>query len=201
MNVAQLQTMLADAREEFRASRTLRYGIYAIAALLWLYAILVLRDAATAKRESWLGAEARIVRAKALAASGDWATRSTEVKSALADYETLLWKDGSVGLSQASAQESLARSLAAAGLAVRQVRPSVGDSAVSNELSDVLPIRIQASFDFRQPAFHNWLALLGKERAEKRPAFVIDSLTVRGAPTPVVEVVLAAYAVKPGAGK
>lgn len=201
MNGARLQAMFADAREQFQQSRVLRLGVFALAFIVWLYCILVLREAAIAKRDAWFAVESRIVRAKALAASGDWAARSLEAKSALTDYETLLWKDGSIGLSQAAAQENASRSLAAAGLAVRQIRASGVDSPASAELPDILPIRIQVNFDFRQPAFQNWLAAITRERTEKRPAFVIDSLTVRGAPVPVVDAVLVAYAVKPGAAK
>ncbi len=195
------QVLLADAREQFQHSRTLRLAVFALVFIVWLYGILVLRDAAAARRDAWLAVESRIVRAKALAASGDWAARSLEAKSALADYETLLWKDGSIGLSQAAAQENASRSLAAAGLSVRQIRAASADSAVSADLPDILPIRVNVNFDFRQPAFQNWLAAMARERAEKRPAFVIDSLTVRGTPVPVVDAVLVAYAVKPGGAK
>ncbi len=196
-----LPANLEGLREEFRRSRTLRYGTLAVAGILWLYGILVLHDAVTAKRQAWLATEARIARAKALAVSGDWAARSTEAKTLLADYETLLWKDGSVGLSQAAAQESLTRSLSAAGLSVRQVRATAADSPVSNDLPDILPIRVQAIFDFRAPAFYNWLAALAKDRADKKPSFTVESLSIRGAQTPTVDAVLMVYTAKPGADK
>ncbi len=192
---------LASVQEEFHRSRTLRYGVFALAAILWLYGVLVLRDAVIAKRDSWRATETKIVRARAVAASGDWNARSTEVKAALADYELLLWKDGSIGLSQAAAQESVSRALTGAGLSVRSIRASVSDTAVSADLPDVLPIRIQASFDFRQQGFYNWLAALAKDRAVKKPALTMESLTVHGTTTPVVDVVLVAYAVKAGADK
>jgi hypothetical protein len=202
VNAQTVVDALARMRGELRESRLLRLGVLAIAGLIWLSVILWLRDAATAKREAWLATEARIARAKAVAASGDWAARSGEVKAILADYETLIWKDGSLGLSQAAAQESLSRSLTAAGLTVRGApRVALSDAPVSAELPDLLAMRIQTSFDFRPDGLYNWLAALGRERAEKRPAFVVDSLVVRGAPAPVVEAVLIAYTVKPGAGK
>ncbi len=192
---------LASVKEEFRTSRILRYGVFAMAGVLWLYGVLVLRDAVVAKREAWLSTEAKIVRARAVAASGDWTARGAEVKAALADYEMLLWKDGSVGLSQAAAQETASRTLASAGLTVRSIRATVSDAALSNDLPDVLPIRIQASFDFRQPAVYNWLAAMARDRAAKKPAIAVESLTVRGTTSPVVDVVLVAYTVKPGAAK
>ena len=73
---SQLSAALMDSREQWRTNARLRFGVYAIIAIIWFYGILVLRDAVTAKREAWLVAESRIARSKVLASSGDWASRA-----------------------------------------------------------------------------------------------------------------------------
>ncbi len=196
---SQLTAALTDAREQWRGNPRLRYGVYVIAAIMCIYGILVLRDAVTAKREAWAATEARIARARALANSGDWVNRASEVKAAMSEFESLLWKEGSLGLAQAAVQESVTRTLTSAGLTARQVKVTVSDAPLSAEMPEIVPIRARVLIDFRPLAVNAWLAAMARDVSEKRPAMVIESLTIRGAPAPVADIELVAYALRPEA--
>lgn len=194
---SQLGAALSDSREQWRNNARLRYGVYAIFAIMWFYGILVLRDAVSVKREAWLAAESRIGRSKVLASSGDWASRADEAKAALNDFESLLWKEGSLGLAQAAVQESINRSLAAGGLISRQVKVVVSDTPLSPDMPEVVAIRARVLVDFRPAAVNAWLAAMARDVSEKKPAMVVESLSVRGAPSPTADFELVAYALKP----
>ncbi|MBL8510899.1 MAG: hypothetical protein JNM52_04565, partial [Betaproteobacteria bacterium] len=85
---------------EWQQNPRLRYAVYALLAILWLYGVLVLKDVVTQKRQTWQATERRATQARQLAGSGDWAARANEIKASLADAESLLWKEGSLGLSR-----------------------------------------------------------------------------------------------------
>ena len=195
----QISAAVNDAREQWRANSRLRYGVYVIVGVMWLYCILGLRDSVTAKREAWTSAEARIARARVLANSGDWVSRANDVKSAMTDYESLIWKEGSLGLAQAAIQESLNRTLASAGLIVRQIKVAVGDAPLAAEMAEIVPIRARVLVDFRPAAVNSWLAGIARDVSDKKPAIMIESLTIRGAPTPFAEIEMVAYALRPEA--
>lgn len=194
---SQISAAVNDAREQWRANPRLRYGVYIIAAIMWLYCILGLRDSVTAKREAWASAEARIARARVLANSGDWVSRANDVKSAMTDYESLIWKEGSLGLAQAAVQESLNRTLASAGLIARQVKVTVGDAPLSAEMAEIVPIRARVLVDFRPAAVNTWLTTIARDVSDKKPAIMIESLSIRGAPAPFAEIEMVAYALRP----
>jgi hypothetical protein len=181
---------------EWAGNARLRYGVYAMLAIIWLGGILALRDLAVAKRQAWQDVESRIVRAKRLAASGDWASRSTEAKAALADFQSVLWKEGSVGFAQAAIQEKINRSLASAGLPARRVSVAASDTPISAELADIVPMRARVSTDFREQALYTWLGGLRADVDAKRPALMVESLIIRGSPSPVVDVELVGYLLK-----
>jgi hypothetical protein len=68
-------------------------------------------------------------------------------------------------------------------------------------LSDVVIVRAHVTFDLRQAAMNSWLAGLSREVSGKRPALFVDTLSIRGAPVPTVDVELIALALKsPDAG-
>jgi hypothetical protein len=168
-------------QDEWQQSQRLRIGVMVVVAIFWLYGILVLRDTVGLEREAWQAAEAQNTRARLTATSADWVTRSQDVVAAISEHEQLLWRDGSLGLSQAGFQEQIAQSFSSANIAVRSpIRvAAVADSPVSAELADIVPLRARVQIEFRPTTFYPWLAIVAKARAEKRAALVIDSLTIR----------------------
>jgi hypothetical protein len=183
-----------NARQELRTNARLRIGLYLILAVFWLYGLLVLRDQIARDRETWQSVESRIARAKSTAATADWTSRAQDVKSSLAEYERLIWREGSVGISQATLQEWLQRSFAASGVIVRATQVSAQDAAMvvgaagtadtsaanpANPIGDLVAIRVRAQVEFRPQSFYAWLLSLNRDRVEKRPTVAIESLTIR----------------------
>ncbi len=195
---------LTKMQDEWQQNQRLRIGVSIVLAIFWLYGILVLRDAVGQEREAWQTVEMQNTRARLTATSADWVTRSQDVVSAISEHEQLLWRDGSLGLSQAGFQEQIAQSFSSATIIVRSpIRvATVTDVPVSAELADIVPLRARAQVEFRPTTFYPWLAIVAKARAEKRAAFVVDSLTIRagsvGQPS-TADIELVGYALKTSA--
>jgi hypothetical protein len=197
-------SLFTKMQDEWQQSQRLRIGVSIVLAIFWLYGILVLRDAVMQEREAWQVAETQNTRARLTATSADWVTRSQDVVSAIGEYEQLLWRDGSLGLSQAGFQEQIAQSLASANIVVRSpIRvATVTDAPVSAELADIVALRARVQVEFRPSTFYPWLAIITKARTEKRAALVVDSLTIRagsvGQPS-TADIELVGYALKTSA--
>lgn len=200
MTRVDLPSLAEQFGKEWHENSRLRYGIYLVACILWIYCILVLRDAAAAARDTWQTAESRNVRARATASSADWLTRAQETAASVGDHELLLWREGSIGLSQAAFQERVNQGVSNAGISVRSVRIAAAtDVAVSNELPDIVPLRARVQMEFRPMSFYPWLASIAKTRTENRATIVIDSLTIRagsfGQPS-IADIELVGYLLK-----
>lgn len=192
-----IQRSWQNARDEWAASLRLRIGIWLVLAIVWFYGLLLLNNAITASKAAWQSAETKLMRVQSVSNSGDWPSRALEMRAALAEFEGLLWRESSVGVAQAAIQEHLARSLANAGLNSRQVRVSVAEPLPSPDTADLLVLRAQVSVDFRAEAFNNWLGGLARDIAQRKPALVVESVSIRSAPAPLAELELAAYLVNP----
>lgn len=197
-------SLFTKIQGEWQQSQRLRIGVLVVVAIFWLYGILVLRDTVGLEREAWQATEAQNTRARLTATSADWVTRSQDVVAAISEHEKLLWRDGSLGLSQAGFQEQIAQSFASANIVIRSpIRvATVTDAPVSAELADIVPLRARVQVEFRPTTFYPWLAIITKARAEKRAALVIDSLTIRagsvGQPS-TADIELVGYALKTSA--
>ena len=185
---------------EWNTNARLRWAVYLLLGIVWLYAILVLRDAVSSEYGKWDAMEAKNARARSTAAEADWPTRAQEIKVALTDLEALLWRDGSIGLSQASFEERVGQSLANSGMAVRSLRTTVGtESAATPAQVSLVQLRSRVQVDFRPASMYNWLASLSRTKTEKAPSMFVETLTIRPASfgqlgTAEIEVV--GYAVK-----
>ena len=187
-------------RQEWRDNRRLRYGVYLVVGIIWLYGILLLKDRVALTREAWQTAEARNIRARATATSADWLTRARDVAASIGEHELLLWREGSIGLSQAAFQENVTQSFARADIVTRSARVAAAtDAPVSVELADLVTLRARAQVEFRPASFYPWLASLAKSREEKRATMVIESLTIRSgsfSQPAIADIELVGYAMK-----
>ena len=189
---------------EWNTNPRLRWAVYLLLGIVWLYAILVLRDAVSSEYSKWDAMEAKNARARSTAAEADWPTRAQEIKAALTDLEALLWRDGSIGLSQAAFEERVSQSLAAAGVVVRSLRTTAGtESAASQAQASLVQLRSRVQVDFRPAAMYSWLGSISRTKYEKAPSMFVETLNIRpasfGQPgTAEIEVV--GYAVKATTG-
>ncbi|MEI6736881.1 MAG: hypothetical protein WCL29_00210 [Pseudomonadota bacterium] len=180
MSAALVSFPTAQIRQEWCENRRLRYGVYVAIGIVWLYGILILREAVVNERDAWQNTESRVARARATATSADWLTRAQDVTTSMGDHESLLWREGSIGLSQAAFQERIMQSFTSANIVVRALKvASANDAPVSSDLIDIVPLRARAQVEFRPSSFYPWLGALAKMRLEKRPAVAIESMTIR----------------------
>jgi hypothetical protein len=196
------QEFMTKARAEWAANGRLRVGVYVLLGIFWLYGVLVLKDFVAAEKGVWEGMESKTARARATAAAADWASRSVEMKGAVGDLEALLWKEGSVGLSEASFGERISQSFAQSGVALRSIRTSaVADAGGTAGQLGLIELRARAQVEFRPATFYPWLAMLAKSKLDKAPSIFVEGLTIRAAPPgqQTVELELVAYAVKASA--
>ena len=165
MSQLSLNNQLNEISREWRENSRLRYGVYVVLGIFWVYALLVLRDQVKIEAEAWQAAQSRNERARAAATSADWLSRQQDASAAVAEFESLLWREGSIGLSQAAFQERIAQSFSAASITVRSLRvAAASDAPVSPELGDIVPLRARVQIEFRPATFYPWLAELAKSR-------------------------------------
>ena len=193
----------AQIRTELAAKLPLRVGLYLLIGGVWLYGLLVLQDAATATATQLKTAQNQRLRAEAVAKEGDWSARALSAKEAVVDAQSLLWREESAGLAQALVGDQVAKSLAQARITPRNLnvanvvenKPNAIASASANA-QEIMVVRAKVQFDFKQQEFYAWLEKLARDRAERKPSFVVDAISVRGVPTPLVEVDLIAYVLR-----
>lgn len=190
---------------EWNTNARLRWAVYLLLGIVWLYAILVLRDAVSTEYGKWDAMEAKNARARSTAAEADWPMRAQEIKAALNDLEALLWRDGSIGLSQAAFEERVSQSLAASGVVVRSLRTAVGtESAASPAQAGLVQLRSRVQVDFRPSTMYSWLASLSKTKYEKAPSMFVETLNIRPASfgqLATAEIEVVGYAVKATSNK
>ena len=188
--------MIKQLLSQIRGNPRLRWGIWAIAAILWLYGVLLLRDAL---REGSNQYESAVKRAAVLQAKGGeqaWLERAEQARLLRVELEGRLWRAATPGLAQASFQDWLNLALLQTGIG----RPAItlaatGDgranaAAESAGLPDDLwPVQVRLEFDFDPQTF---LALSWR-LAENPQQVSIESLSIRLEPTPRAEAVLIAH--------
>jgi len=160
---------------EWRSNSRFRAGIYLLLGTLWLYGVLLLRDHA------------------------DWPTRAQEMKTAVAELEALLWRDGSIGLSQAAFEERIIQSLTAMNIPIRGIRTTaMAESSTPGQLA-LIQLRARVQIDFRASTVYPWLASLARSKSNKSPTIFVESLTIRTGnvgQAATAEIELIGYAVK-----
>jgi hypothetical protein len=188
---------LALAREEFRDKFPLRLGVYLLLGGLWLYGVLLLQDAVKVATTQLKAAQSLRLRAESVAKEGDWAARALAAKEAVVDAQGVLWREESAGLAQALVNDQIANSLAQARITPRLLTvANVLENKPATGAQEVMIVRAKTQFEFKQREFYAWLEKLARDRAERKPSFVVDAISVRGLPTPLVEVDLTAYVLR-----
>ncbi len=188
---------LAGLRDELREKFGLRLGLYLVFGFMWVYGILLLQDAVKAETTKVKLAQTQRLRAESIAKEGDWGARAIAAKESVTDAQALLWRAESVGLAQVLVGEQITKSLSRAAITPRILQVASGvESKPALMPAEIMPMRVKVQFEFKQNAFYAWLEQLARDREERRPSFVIESISVRGVPSPTVDVELVAYVLK-----
>ena len=190
---------------ELRANPRLRWGLWVIAAVLWLYGVLALHDAVQTKRDSYLVLIQRVTRLQGTATQGEWSNRLAEAKSLQVNLESRLWRESTIGLAQATFHDWLYQLAQQASLGNVQLQVAAQDDGSNGGdgresaggrtrgASDLWRVSAKLSFDFNPQSFYPLLARISSH--EKKVA--IESLVIRSMPTPKAELLLVAYFLRP----
>jgi hypothetical protein len=184
---------------EFRGSLRLRLLLAGVVAILWLFAVINLRDLAIAKYTQFVGVERQIAKTKLQASQADWPQRLQAIKLLQVELEGRLWQNSTQGLAQAAFQDWLNQAAIRANLG----RPAVTMLAVEDKAdsgpSDNAPgtgspdanlwrVRAKIEFDFTQPGLMNLL----KQVTMNPQQVVVESLNIRKEPVPRADMLLVA---------
>ena len=189
--------MFDQLLSQLRENPRLRWGLWSIAAILWLYGILLMRDAL---QENTVQYESALKRAVALQAKGGekaWLERAEQARLLRVELDGRLWRAATPGLAQAAFQDWLNQSLLQAAIA----RPAItlaesgggekeaGDAAAAGMPEGIWPVKAKLEFDFDPKTF---LALT-RRLAENPQKVAVESLSIRLEPSPRAEATLVAY--------
>lgn len=191
--------MLNGMLIQIRSNPRLRWGLWAIFGILWLYAILVLRDVLQDKQDKYHAVIQSVSRLNAQLTQPEWTSRVVSAKTMAVQMESRLWQAPTSGLAQAAFQDWLKTTLAQAGLNQPVLTVTVLDGATSTAMAaaspavstptDLWKVRATLSFEFNP---ENFIALMNKiEFGEKLVS--IEALSLRKEPAPRVDMQLTAY--------
>lgn len=191
---------------EIKGNQRLRIGVWVILGILWLYGILLMQDQVQQSEEAYLTASKKLARAKEVLAETEWPARLEAARSTRLELEGHLWRESTIGLAQASFQDWLTQvaqqvNLPKSALSVAAHEETTADTAASespatggvNTQAQLWKVNAKLMFDFEQKSFYPLLLRL----ADHDKWVFIDSLVIRGAPAPRVELGLVAYFRKP----
>lgn len=184
---------------EFRTNLRLRLLLAGVVAIVWLYAVLSLRDLAIAKNQQFIGIERQIAKTKLQTSAADWPQRLQTIKLLQVELEGRLWQNSTQGLAQAAFQDWLNQAAiratlgrpAVTMLAVEEKGDAGNNDNTANPASSSLQlwkVRAKLEFDFTPPGLMNLL----KQITVNPQQVVVESLNVRKEPVPRVDMLLVA---------
>lgn len=191
--------MLNGMLIQVRSNPRLRWGLWAIFGIFWLYSILVLRDVLQDKQDKYGGIVQSVSRLNAQLAQPEWISRVVPAKTMAVQMESRLWQAPTSGLAQAAFQDWLKATLAQVGLnqpmltvTVLEGTTSTGTVAANPVISvptDLWKVRATLSFEFNPEKFNTLMNKI--EFGEKLVS--IETLSIRKEPAPRVDMQLTAY--------
>jgi len=186
-----------DAGSQLRANPRLRWGVWAILGILWFYGVLVLRDEVPKRAEAYNAVARKIARTQAVATQTTWGARREAAVAAQAQLENRLWQAPTLGLAQATFNDWLRD----ASNQTKLSRPNLTIAAQEDDtkgaegMPKLWKVTARMGFDFTPQSLYALLARIGGYDK----AIQVESLTVRGSPTPRAELQLVAYFRTPAA--
>lgn len=190
--------LLSDFIEQMKTNSRLRWGVWLIVWMFWLYGVLELRDYLAAEREQYRSTLANVSRLHAQNSRTEWLSRVEPARTMAVHLESRLWQASSSGLAQAAFQDWLRTALAESGVAQPQIRVSgVDEDAGSAEggkrgPADLWKIRANLSFGLNPEGLTDLLSRI--EFGERLVG--IESLAIRNELVPRVEMQLIAFVQK-----
>ena len=181
--------MLDNFLNQLRANPRLRWGIALLIGIVWLYALLLLRENLQEQTQQHGAAAQGITRLRAQLAQPEWAARVTPAKMLAVQLEGRLWQAPTSGLAQAAFQDWLNAAMLKAGVTNPQISVTVLDEALTTAPTDLWKIKAKLAFNFSAANPMDFLSRI--ESHEKQ--IIVGSLNVRKEPLPFMEMELFGY--------
>jgi hypothetical protein len=123
MKRARWASAVADLRLQWQVNTRLRLGLWLIAGIAWVYALLLLGDAVVAVRSASVVLAEEIDRLRPLARVNPWPARVDDSRRHLAALRSMQWAEsaGDIGLAEAAVQDWVRSTAGKAGLRVREM--------------------------------------------------------------------------------
>lgn len=190
-------TPWAQLREQWQQSRLVRLGAWLGAALLSVYLLLAGFDAVDAAltRNAELATE--LARLQALSKETEWPERSREAAALKAAYETAVWADPDIALTQANLQDWLRTVTQRLGLKVREItlvraEPSAKPSATLP--SGYVELHARVSVELQRTPLFTLLA----EMANQERRIVVERVAIHSQSQPATAEVDVRVLARPG---
>lgn len=180
---------LSGALAQIKANPRLRAGLWLIAAIIWTYGLLLLQARVQADTEAYQALGKRIARMEAAAVESEWPERARAAAELRAALERELWREGTLGLAQASFQDWLRQAVDQAQLHRPTLTVAAQEQGNGGPAAAAWKVNAKLSFDFSQRTFYDFMRRIST--SDRR--VVVETLTVRGAGTPRAEMVLVAH--------
>ena len=185
------------------ANSRLRLGLWLIVGIAWLYGLLLLREGTQHAAAEHQALARKVARVVAQAGQTEWPERIESAQALQLQMESRLWRESTLGLAQAAFQDWLNLAVQQASLTRSAVTVAAQEESASEKKtvsatetspnSDIWKVSAKLSFDFTPKTLY---ALMGRLATHDKQ-IVIETLVIRGSPTPRAEMLLVAYFQKP----
>ena len=192
--------MLDQFLSELKSNARLRIAVALVFAVLWLYLILLMRDALDSSARQYRSASIKLARLQSVMQQGDWTERLNAAKTLQAGMENALWRGDTLGLARASFQDWLNQQVQRAAVSRpvismgTGIEEAIGEQAQSAGIDDLWKVRAKLVFDFNPESLNK---LLGQMMGHTHQV-AIESLHITKEPIARVEIVASAYFQKSG---
>lgn len=193
-----LQAQLAQLRSQWEESVLVRLGLWTAMGIVCVYAVLAGFDAADAAVERSQGLRAEIQRVQSLAKDEEWPRRQEEVLGLRAAYDTTVWSDSDLALTEAALQDWLRNAAQRLGLKLRDlavVRAESDAKRAADLPAGYVVLRVRMSLELQRTPLLSLLAEI--ERQERR--IVVERLTLRTLSQPATAEIDLRVLARPGA--
>lgn len=175
----------AELRSQWAGNRRLRWGVWVIAAMLWIQALLMVGDAAQGWRNQAMTLRDDVERMQPLLRSQAWPGRAEDARQQLGALRSMLWPQTDRGLAEAAFQDWVRAVAGKSGLVIRDLavarEPAAATAASApGPLAGVQMVRLRLAVDL------NRLPLLGflAELARNEQIVLVERLVLRPATQP-----------------
>ncbi len=187
--------MLDQFLSEIKANPRLRIAVAFAIAVLWVYLILLLRDASDGSARSYRSASIKLAKLQSVMQQGNWTERMNTATTLQANMESALWRGDTLGLARASFRDWLNQQVQRAGVSRAVISmgsgddQTPGDQVQSASVGDLWKVRAKLVFDFNPESLNKLL----RQMTGDPHRVVIESMQITKEPIPRVEISASAY--------